>query len=163
MNWIIVLATVAGYTQLWRMGGHGMKWARAFVLPALLALVKFYLVGYWTAPLNWITLAYMPALWGMMAAFSYGVSAPPHKIWVWVFGDGASGNNRTVEMFTRGTCGFCWALAALAFVFVTGNWAGMAGYILFLTFATAFIGGTVEDVEVSERLVGACVALALLV
>ena len=99
----------------------------------------------------------------MMAAFSYGVSAPPHKFWVWVFGDGASGNNRTVEMFTRGTCGFFWAFAALAFVFVTGNWAGMAGYILFMTFANAFIGGTVEDVEVSERLVGACVALALLV
>ena len=163
MNWIIVLGTIMACAHLWRMGGHGKKWARAFVLPALLALVKFYLVGYWTAPLNWIVIAYAFALWGMMSLFSYGISAPPHKFWVWVFGDGASGNNRTVEMFTRGTCGFFWAFAALAFVFVTGNWAGMAGYILFMTFANAFIGGTVEDVEVSERLVGACVALALLV
>jgi len=98
-----------------------------------------------------------------MSLFSYGLSAPPHKFWVWVFGRSEDGNYIVVEMFTRGTCGFFWALAALAFAFVTGNWAGMAGYVLFMMFANAFIGGTVEDVEVSERLVGACVALALLV
>jgi len=66
-------------------------------------------------------------------------------------------------MFTRGTCGFFWSVAALAFVFVTGKWAAFIGYTLFLTFANAFIGGTVEDVEISERLVGMSVALALLV
>ena len=163
MTWLLILGTIIVCAQLWRMGGDGQKWARAVALPALIAVVKFVLVGYWGTPINWIALGYMPALWALLAAFSYGVSAPPHKFWVWVFGGGGAGDKPIVEIFTRGTCGFFWSLAAGVFIIMTGNWIGLICYALFMTFGNAFIGGTVKDVEVSERLVGALVACALLV
>ncbi|MCK4579392.1 MAG: hypothetical protein KAU50_11425 [Candidatus Marinimicrobia bacterium] len=163
MNWILLFLTALACGNLWRMGGDGQKWARALVLPAIIALAKLSTIGYWPISSNWVVLAYMPALWALLSLFSYGIDAPPHKFWVWVFGTGSSGDDPRVEMCTRGTCGFFWSLAALPFAFVTGSWAAMVGYALFMTFANAFIGGTVKDVETSERLVGACVTLALLV
>jgi hypothetical protein len=134
-------------------------------MPIVIAVAKvvgLLAAGSWSNQML-IALAYAPALWLMMTLFSYGVDTPIHNFWEWIFGGGQSGNNRVVEMFTRGTCGAFWSLAALAFAFVTGYWAAMVGYVLFLTFANAYIGGTVKDVEISERLVGMSVALALLV
>lgn len=163
MDWLIIIITMLICAQLWRMGGDGMVWARAFVYPLLIALVKFALVGYWTHPINWLALGYMPALWALMSLFSYGLSAPPHKFWVWVFGKGDDGNYRPVEIITRATCGMFWAVAALTFAFVTHRWWAFGLYVPFLSIANGLIGGTVEDVELSERLVGLAVAFALLV
>ena len=149
--------------QLWRWGGDGHVWARAVAFPALLALTKFFMVGYWLHPLNWIVLTYAPALWAMLALFSYGENAPPHKFWAWVFGTEGSTDNRIVEMFTRGTCGLFWAIPTVIFAILSGNWAAFIGGVLFLTFANAFVGGTVKNADLSERLVGMCVMIGILV
>lgn len=163
MNWIIVITTILICGQLWRMGGSGKKWARAIVFPALIALVKTYLL--WSP--SWTILyplLYIPILWGMLSLFSYGLTAPPHKFVVWLFkGKGSNGNYRLVEIVTRMICGFFWSFAALIFALLTGNWYGMVMYTLFLVLATGFIGGTSRNVEISERLVGASVAVALLI
>jgi len=158
LNWILILAVVLISGQLWRMGGDGQKWARAFVMPTLIALLKVYLLGW-----NWWAILYAPVLWGLMSLFSYGLSAPPHKFWVWVFGGkGSTGDYLPVECLTRATCGLFWAQAAIVFAILSGGWGYYIIYTVFLTAANAF-WGTVKEVEISERGVGASVAGSLLV
>jgi len=165
MNWIIIVATIAICSQLWRYGGMGLKWMRLIIFPILVALAKFYVLwgGNIISVKNYLVFAYIPALWALLSLFSYGVDSPVHNFWEWVFKGGQSGNNRMVEIFTRATCGFFWSFAAIAFAVVSGSWIKLVLYIQFLTIANAFIGGTEKDVEVSERLVGLCVAFAVLV
>jgi hypothetical protein len=156
---ILIVATILAGAQLWRMGGDGIKWARTFALPCLIALAKFILVF----P-NWLALVYAPALMVLLALFSYGISAPPHMFWVWVFGGkGADGNYIPVELCTRATCGFFWSLAAIPFAFLCGNWMYQIGYTVFLTIANAIMGVFVTNVELSERGVGASVSTAIIV
>ena len=163
MNFIIIYLVILMSGVLWRLGGNGYKWARTLVLPALLALTKFYLVGYWLNPINYVVLGYALALWAMIAGFSYGLSAPPHKFWVWVFGTGDTGEVWYVELATRATCGFFWALAGAVFALVTGAWIVLGVYTIFLTIAVGIIGAFAEEVNISEFSIGCCVATALLI
>jgi len=162
-NTIVVVLAILLCGWLWRIGGSGQTWARRVSVPTVIALVKFYLVGYWTQSMNWLVLLYMPALWGSMSLFSYGRSAPPHKFWSWALGIPNDEENQTVEIVTRGTCGFFWAFAAGAFVVVTGNLVANIWYAAFLMVANGYVGGTIKNAVISERIIGACVACALLV
>jgi hypothetical protein len=157
--WIgaLKIATIIISAQLWRMGGDGNSIWRLLV-PWLLGAVLS--VVHW----NLFAFLYAPALWGMMALFSYGLSAPPHKFWVWVFGKGGDGNYKPVEVMTRATCGLAWSVPViiLSIIGLTSWWAA-GGYMLFLTIANGLIGGLVEDVEISERGVGACVSSVVLI
>ncbi len=159
MNWIIVFVTLFVCARSWRMGGDGFDFCRNPLVPIILALVKFYLTGW-----NWWALLYAPALWGMIQAFSYGLSAPPHKFWVWVFGGkGSQGDYEPVEIATRATCGFFWAIPAVIFPLLCGgSWWQFGLYVVFLTVANAF-WGRMKDVEISERGVGFSVATSILV
>ena len=158
---IIILATIVAAGILWHMGGQGAKWARAVAFPGLLALVKTALT-YQLWPMNLICLAYFGTCWAMLAGFSYGISAPPHKFWVWVFGKGGDGSYKPVEIATRATCGFFWSLAAVVFAVVTGGWIGQIAYTIALTIL-AVIFGLQSDVRVSEIGTGSSVALSILV
>ena len=98
----------------------------------------------------------------MMAGFSYGLSAPPHKFWVWVFGKGGDGNYKPVEIATRATCGFFWSLAAIIIPILTGKWIAFTIYMaLSTTFVTLF--GLNDNVKVSEMGTGASVSTSLLI
>ena len=154
---MIQIITILLSAQLWRMGGHGMKWARAIGVTALIAVAKAIISQ------NWWALGYAPLLWGMMSLFSYGVSAPPHKFWVMVFGKGDDGNYKPVEIITRATCGLFWSLPAVLFAIIGGSWLMFAVYCIVLTVANGLIGGFVKDVEISERGVGAVVSLSVFV
>lgn len=156
---ILIVATILGCAQLWRMGGDGQKAMRTFVLPLVLAIAKFILVF----P-NFLVLLYAPLLMALIALFSYGLKSPVHWVWVFIFGGrGSLGDYTPVEVCTRATCGFFWSLAAIPFAVVTGGWVFQILYTLFLTAANGLIGPFVENVEISERAVGASVACALLV
>lgn len=175
---VIVIGTILLGAKLWRMGGDGQKWARAVAFPSLLAVSKIVLLS---INLTWswwflAVLLYMPALWGLMAAFSYGISAPPHKVWVWIIGMWTGKYNNpawrgmadagqipAVEVATRCTCGFFWSLAAGIFAFVTGAWILFAIYVIFLTVANGVQWLLFNDVEVSEKVVGGCVATSVIV
>jgi hypothetical protein len=150
---LLILALCA---KLWRLGGDGYDLLRNPGVPIVLAAAKFLMFKY-----SWIALLYIPAMWGMIQAFSYGITAPPHKFWVWIFGKGKDGNYLPVEIATRATCGFFWSLPAAIFSFISGDWMFFALYVPFLTIANAFFGGLVKDVEVSEKSVGASVGMAI--
>ena len=178
MVWIIAIATLVIGGELWRMGGDGQVWARAVAFPALVATSKLLILAtvfpwLWS---NLYVLLYAPALWAMIAGFSYGVSAPPHKFIVWLFGaflgkqpggewwiKASGGNNRAVEVTTRAVCGFFWSLPGAIFAFVTGEWIMFSIYVVFLTIANGLIGGLVKDVEISEKGVGLCVATSVII
>lgn len=160
MSIIISLLTAIVCGQLWRMGGDGEKWARGVGVPVVMSFVKFGLEGQGFL----LCLLYGVALWGMMSLFSYGITAPPHKFVVWLFGGkGADGNCRPVEITTRAICGFFWSLAAVSLALLTGNWLAFVLYVINTTVVNAVVGGTVGDVEISERLVGAAVSLAVII
>jgi hypothetical protein len=156
---ILIIVTILLGAQLWRMGGDGNKAMRSLWFPILIALAKFALVF----P-SWLALLYAPALMILIALFSYGVSAPLHILWVFIFGGkGSDGNYIPVEIATRATCGFLWSLAAIPFALISGNWIYQVLYTVFLTIANGLIGPFVKNVEISERAVGASVATAILV
>ena len=164
MSILIVIATIIAAAQLWRMGGDGQSLWRNPGVPILISLSKLLLLclsgwSWW----NLLVLAYIPALWGMLQAFSYGISAPPHKFWVWVFGQGESGNYPPVEIATRCTCGFFWSLPAAVFAVVTGQWILFSIYVLFLTIMNGLQWVLFQDVEISERVVGASVSTGVIV
>jgi len=157
MNWIIVIIAVLVCGQLWRMGGDGQSLWRNPGVPIVIASTKLIITGG-----DWWVLIYIPLLWGALQAFSYGVDAPVHNFWERVWHCGSHGNAPFVELCTRGTCGFLWSLPAILFAIITGGWILMSVYAVFLMCANALIW-LIKDVEINERLVGACVALALLV
>ena len=177
MYWILVLATLAICAQLWRMGGNGHDLCRNPGVPIVLGCIKIPLLLYsmWSWNVLW-ALVYIPALWAMIQAFSYGVTAPPHKFWVWVIGTingkynnpawrGMADNGQIpgVEIATRCTCGFFWSLPAAIFAMLTGRWILFAVYVLFLTIINGLIWLFIQDVEKNERAVGACVATGVII
>jgi len=123
-------------------------------VPLVIACGKVFLLGG-----NLWAMIYGLALYGAIQAFSYGETAPINKLWSKVFGHGTIDS----ELATRATCGLLWAIPACIFAILTGNWLIFGIYVIFLTVANAIIWYLVKDVEVNERLVGACVALAILV
>lgn len=164
MNIIIYIVTILACAKMWRMGGDGQSLWRNPGVPIVIGLAKLVLLSlagwsWW----NLLALAYIPALWGMIQAFSYGVSSPVHKFWEWIFGQGSSGNYAPVEIASRCTCGFFWSLPAAIFAFLTGGWTLFVVYVVFLTIANGLQWLLFNDVEVSERVVGACVSTSIFV
>ena len=157
MGIILAIICIFSCAFFWRFGGDGYDLARNPGVPILISISKFLITG------NIWSLLYIPAMWGMIQAFSYGTSAPPHKFWVRVFGKGNDGNYIPVEVATRATCGFFWAIPAAIFGLLTGQWIYFTIYVLFLTIANGILGGLIKDVEISEKGVGACVATSIFV
>lgn len=155
MNIIISIAVIAICAYLWYLGGQGYKWARVLV-GGVIGLAKVFLL--W----NIFALLYWLALYIMTSLFSYGLNAPPHKFWVWVFKKGNDGNYLPVEIATRATCGFFWSLAGIVFAVITGHWIMQIAYTIFLTIAVGFFG-VQKKVEISESGTGASVACSIMV
>jgi hypothetical protein len=140
---------------LWHAGGDG-KWYGLLFGP-LVAICKAVIA------LNPWPLLYMATFWAMNSLFSYGVNAPIHKFWVWVFGGkGSDGSYLPVEICTRATCGFGWSLAAIPFVILDSNWAHQIIYTVFMVVAIAYFG-TRKNVELSEIGSGCSTACSVLV
>lgn len=144
----------------WRLGGWrgDLKPFRAFGIPIVIIYGKTLISGY--SPYVFL---YLPALWIMMSLFSYGLSAPPHKFWVWALGKGEEGNVWVVEFLTRATAGLFWACAASLFLLCGASWVSLIGYVIFLTLANGFIGASRLNATWSEFLVGASVAMCVLI
>ena len=153
---LVSILVIIACAIFWNMGGQGYKWARGLVIPAVLAVSKAVLLG------NFWALLYFGALWAMIAGFSYGLSAPPHKFWVMVLGKGDDGNEPVVEALTRATCGLAWSLAAVVFAFITGHWAYFIIYTIMSTILVTVFGLN-KNVKVSELGTGASVALSILI
>lgn len=158
INIIITMACIVLCSECWRRGGDGEPIMRKIGVPVIITLAKFLMGG-----LNPLLILYGPALWASIQWFSYGLGSPIHDFWEWVFKGGEAGDSYTVEWFTRATCGFLWAVPAVIFAIITGHWLTFTFYMIYLTLANGFIGAGVEDVEISERLVGASVGLSILV
>jgi hypothetical protein len=157
-RWILALATIAVGGIMWHIGGQGHKWVRSFALPIVLALVKFVMV----LP-NLLALLYAPLLMLAIILFSYGVKAPVHIIWVFIFGGkGASGDYLPVEICTRATCGIGWSLAVIPFALATGNWIGQIVYSAFLA-VSCVVFGLMNNVTISETGTGASISCAVLI
>ena len=154
---------IIGSAILWRIGGNGFDLARNPGVPILIGVLKTVLLslGGWSW-WNLLALAYILIGWAVIQAFSYGINAPIHKLWVMIFGKGDDGNYEPVEIATRATVGFLWSLGGILFAFLTGNWLIFGLYVIFLTVANAFFG-RIKNVEISERLVGASFSTVLLV
>ena len=97
-------------------------------------------------------------------------------IWMWIIGHlngkyndpswknmADNGQIAAVEIATRCTCGFFWSLPAAIFAFLSGAWILFIGYVIFLTIINGLIWLLIQDVEINERLVGACVSLSTIV
>jgi len=143
--------------QLWRMGGDGNSFYRNPLIPILIAIIKFILLKY-----NLLALVYILLGWGVIQLFSYGLDAPIHNFWEWIFKKGQDGNSEIVEKFTRATVGFLWSLSGILFAVLTGHWVWFGFYSIFLTIANT-IFGRIKNVEISERLVGASFSMVILI
>ena len=159
MIFLIAIPVIVLNGVLWHMGGQGQKWARQWGVGTVIAIGKAILL--WSLLSVW-ALVYIPILYLVIQLFSYGLNAPIHKVWVWVFGGGSTGDNPMVEFMTRATCGFGWSLAGLVFALVTGHWLYMIVYTVLCTILCG-IFGTQADVELSEPGTGCSVALAIFV
>lgn len=161
LSFIIIIITILLSAQLWRMGGNGNRAWRFIGVPTVIALGKILIslsYGWWLLIMS----LYAPVLWGMLSLFGYGLNSLIHKLVVDIADTGSDGNNKLVEVATRAICGFGWSLAGIVFVLLTGNWDLFFGYTLFLTMHCGLVGGLVKDVEISERVVGGALALAIL-
>lgn len=167
---LIYIITVILCAMFWRLGGNGYDLFRNPGVPIIIGAAK--LIATWDP---W-SLLYIPALWAMIQAFSYGITAPPHKFWVWVVGTlngqynnpawkGMADNGQIpgIEMLTRCSCGFFWSLPAAIFAYLTGEWIFFSIYVLFLTIMNGLIWLLIQDVEINERAVGACVGTGVIV
>ena len=145
----ILIILLAAY--LWHMGGQGKVWARAVCFPALLAVSKAIMTHNFWVILYWLI------LWLMLAGFSYGTNAPPHRFWVWVFGKGEDGSYLPVEIATRATCGLFWGIAGVVIAYLTGHWVQFGIYLVLCTIGCTIFGLN-KKVEISECGTGASVA-----
>ena len=170
----LYLACIYGCGIFWHKGGQGQSLWRNPGVPTLIATTKLILlyvvsISWW----NLLALLYIPAMWGMIQGISYGVSSPPHKLWVWIIGILNGKYNNTawkdmadkgqipgIEIATRSTCGFFWSLPATIFAFYSGAWILFSMYVIFNTIVIGLIGGLVADVKLSEESIGKCVGLA---
>jgi hypothetical protein len=157
-RWLLALAAIPIGGIMWHIGGQGHKWVRSFLLPIVLAVIKFIMVF----P-AFLALLYAPLLMAAIALFSYGLKSPIHILWVLVFGgQGSQGDYLPVEVCTRATCGFLWSLAAIPFAIVSGNWIGQIVYSIFSTIACGLFGVN-SNVTVSEVGTGSSVSCSVLI
>lgn len=159
MNYLIIVLVLIISGVFWRLGGWrgDLKPCRAFGVPIIIVLGKLFIAGSWWIPL------YILSFWAMTSLFSYGLSAPPHKFWVKVFGKGEGGNIWIVEFMTRATCGLFWGCAASLFILCGASLPLLIAYVVFLTLANGFVGASKLSATWSEFLVGASVACCVLI
>lgn len=148
---IPILLSILLSAILWRRGGDGEGLFREIGVPVTVALFKAIITH------NLYALLYAPMLWVMLKLFSYGITAPPHNFWVWVFGKGEDGNYKPVELATRLTCAVFWLLPTYLFACITGNITMYVVYYVLGVIAIGYIGAYEKDVEISERLIGGIV------
>lgn len=148
----VIIAIASACAGMWRAGGNGHSLVRNPGVPSVIGFFRF------LASYNWISLLYIPITWAAIRAFSYGVNAPIHKFWVWLFKKGDDGNYMPVEIATRATCGLFWALPSAVFSYISHAWIAYIIYVIFFTIVNG-IQPLIKDVEVSERMVGACLSL----
>ena len=153
----IIISCIIMSSILWRLGGMGVKAFRKFGVPVIISISKLMLTG-----MDWWILVYGVVLWGMLSLFSYGLSAPPHKFWVWVFKRGGNGECWYVELITRLTCGLFWCGAGVVFAVITGHWLNFIMYLIMGTIGIGFFG-LVDNDYVSELGTGAVVATCVLI
>jgi hypothetical protein len=153
------LIVIGCCAELWHIGGSGHKWVRSYIVPIILGASKALLC------MNFLALLYIPVLIGLLALIEYGKDSKVHRLIVkYIFkGKGSDGENLLVEITVRATCGFIWSLAGLVFAVITGHYAMLIAYSVGLTLANVIFGRLIKDVRISERGVGASVALAVLI
>lgn len=151
---IISLIVVYFSAQWWRMGGTSNRVWRVLV-GGVIGLGKCVL--FW----NPFALIYWLYFFVATALFSYGDNAPPRLFWAWILR--RDKQDMLVQTLTRATCGFVWSLAALCFIPFGGSWVRWLCYSGILTIINCTIVLHSQDVEISERIAGGTVALAILV
>ena len=127
INFIIIIIIGFLCGELWRDGGNGYSLRRNPGVPIVIAIMSF------AYCLNWLVFLYIPLAWAAIRGFSYGIKAPLHKLFVWIFGQGEDGNYLQVEIATRATCGFLWSLPSAVFAYVTGQWYTFIIYVIVYT------------------------------
>lgn len=156
--WYIGIVIISG--DLWRRGGDGMPLERNPGVPILMAAAKW--ISIWPLT-SWYIFLYIPITWAMIRMFSYGIKSPVHKFWVWFFGRGEDGNDITVEFSTRTTCAAFWTLPAAIFAVASGGWTLYWLYVFLMSATIGLVGATAKEVEISERAVGASLAMAIII
>jgi len=102
---------------------------------------------------SWIPLLFIPAFWAVIQAFSYGVNAPIHVLWLRIFGyEIRTGNDEAVEFLTRVTCCILWSIPCLLFGMPLWVWAISTMVRAICVGLLTVLSG---DVEVEERGTGA--------
>jgi hypothetical protein len=157
---LLILVGVISGTYLWHLGGQGHKWARGWVLPILLALLKvcmnFPYFSFWT-------LLYAPLLIILVKTFSYGLDSKVHNLLEWLLGKGENGTWHLMEVITRFICGFFWSLAGIAFVLGGGSWIPMVAYSIFFILVNGLVGGLAHNVKFSEKTIGGAISCSLFI
>lgn len=156
---LIIVGIISG-TYLWHLGGQGHKWARGWVLPAWLTLLKVIMcLPYFSF---WILL-YAPLYIILVKTFSYGIDSKVHNFLEWLFNKGGSGNWHFMEVLTRTICGFFWSLAGIAFVLGGGNWITQISYMVFFMLVNGLVGGLAHKVKFSEKTIGGAISCSLFI
>ena len=157
INLIIIISCILTCRKFWRLGGDGKAIYRKIGVPVVIGVCKALLLG------NFWALLYIPLLIASIQWFSYGLSAPIHRYWIWVFKEGETGDSKVVEVCTRACCGFLWALPGIVFGVINNNMIGAVTYIIFSTIAIGLVGGLVKDADESEKTIGGLVSLSILI
>ena len=134
---------------LWRKGGDGQSYWRnpgvGIVMGITVAICNH----------SWLPLLFIPGFWAVIQAFSYGVNAPIHIIWLRLFGYeirmANHGKDEGVEFYTRVTVAILWSIPTLLFGLPLWVWVTSA-------IARAIVIGLIavyaDDVVFSECGVG---------
>ena len=156
---LIIIGIVSG-TYLWHLGGQGKKWARGWVLPILLGLLKVIMClpyfSFWN-------LLYIPAFIILVKSFSYGKESKVHDFLEWLFGKGGDGKWHLMEVLTRVICGFFWSLAGIFFVLGGGSWVTQVAYMVFFMLINGLVGGLAHNVKFSEKTIGGAISCSLFI
>lgn len=98
---------------------------------------------------SWIPLLFIPAYWAVIQAFSYGIDAPIHRVWLFLFGyEVPTGSDERVEFCTRVTCAFLWSIPTLLFGLPIIVWFVSA---IVRAILVGILSVSTGDVEFEER------------
>ena len=131
---------------LWRLGGKHQSYYRNPGVGIVMG------VTYAVVSQSVIPLLFIPAFWAVIQAFSYGVNAPIHVMWLRIFGYeirmANHGNDEGVEFCTRVTCAILWSIPTLLFGLPIWVWV-VSAIVRAITIGVISI--TSSDVEFEER------------
>ncbi|MES0334828.1 MAG: hypothetical protein SFH39_00500 [Candidatus Magnetobacterium sp. LHC-1] len=137
----------------WHKGGQGNSIYRSIVCPLIVATAQYFILK------TFLVFLYVPLMFLMIRGFTYGINAPLHRFIAYIFGKGGEGDCLPVEMTTRAICGLFWAIPAVVFAYINGNYKIFFIYMAILPILTA-VFGICKKVEVSEIGTGASVCLS---